>query len=50
VLFYDDPDHELPQPDFSTLHQCRKFDPLLDWSHSNDRALRWGEIGLHMSH
>jgi hypothetical protein len=46
ILFYDDPSQELPLPDFSTMHQCRNFEDLLKWSHTNDRALEWDKIDL----
>jgi len=54
IPFYDDtsnPAQQLPLPDFSTTHQCRNFEKLLDWSHNNDRALQWDEVGdLNLTH
>jgi hypothetical protein len=53
VPFYRDtnPLNQFPLPDFSTRHQCRNFDKLLDWSHHNERALFWDQVGdLNLSH
>lgn len=46
VLFYDDPSQDIPLPDFSTTHQCRNFDRILQWAHDSDRSLEWDMIGL----
>lgn len=35
----------LPMPDFSTLHTCRDFDAILDWSWKTDRFVEWEDIG-----
>ncbi|KAF2092600.1 hypothetical protein NA57DRAFT_16571, partial [Rhizodiscina lignyota] len=37
VPFYDDenPLNAFAMPDFSTVHKCRNFDKLLEWSNSN---------------
>jgi hypothetical protein len=48
ILFYDHPLSQLPLPDFSTIHTCRNFDKILEWSYSNDRALDWDDIGLNL--
>lgn len=46
VVFYDDPNEPLPMPDFSTLHRCRNFDDILNWSYNNERKVEWDDIGL----
>ncbi|KAI0947367.1 hypothetical protein AcV7_009811 [Taiwanofungus camphoratus] len=39
----------LPYPDFNTLHQCRNFDKILDWSYAHEihiprnHVTRWGD-------
>lgn len=45
VPFYDDPAFVMPMPDFSTRHQCRNFDKILDWGYTNDRAVDWDQVG-----
>lgn len=49
VPFYDDPNYDMPMPDFSTRHQCRNFTKILDWGYTNERAVGWDEVGdLHV--
>jgi len=49
VTFYDpadQPNRKWPLPDFGTLHTCRDFDAIVEWSKGNPRAVAFDQMGL----